>query len=72
MRMIQDIEAGKVNCVVCKTLSRAFRNYADQGYYLEQYFPQKNVRFVSTGDPKVDTYTNPLGLWHRPPLAQCQ
>jgi len=62
MRMIQDIESGKVNCVVCKTLSRAFRNYADQGYYLEYYFPQKNVRFISTGDPKVDTYTNPEAI----------
>lgn len=59
MRMIQDIEQGKVNCVVCKTLSRAFRNYSDQGYYLEYYFPQKNVRFISTGDPKIDTYLNP-------------
>jgi hypothetical protein len=62
MRLIQDIEQGKVNCMLCKTLSRAFRNYADQGYYLEYYFPQKNVRFVSTGDPKVDTYTNPEAI----------
>lgn len=59
MRMVQDIEQRKVNCVICKTLSRAFRNYSDQGYYLESYFPQKRVRFVSTGDPKIDTYTNP-------------
>jgi len=59
MRMVHDIEAGRVNCVICKTLSRAFRNYADQGYYIEYYFPQKNIRFISTGDPKVDTYTNP-------------
>jgi len=59
MRMVQDIEEGLVNCVICKTLARAFRNYADQGYYLEEYFQQKNVRFISTGDPKVDTYTNP-------------
>ena len=62
MRMIADIEDGKVNCVICKTLSRAFRNYADQGYYLEYYFPQKNVRFISTGDPKVDTFTNPEAI----------
>jgi len=62
MRMVQDIEAGKVNCVVCKTLSRAFRNYSDQGYYLEYYFPQKHVRFVSTGDPRIDTYTNPEAI----------
>jgi hypothetical protein len=62
MRVIADIEDGKVNCLVCKTLSRAFRNYADQGYYLEYYFPQKNVRFISTGDPKIDTYTNPEAI----------
>jgi hypothetical protein len=59
MRMIHDIEQGKVNCVVCKTLSRAFRNYSDQGYYLEYYFPLKSVRFISTGDPKIDTFKNP-------------
>ena len=62
MRMVQDIEAGRVNCVVCKSLSRAFRNYSDQGYYLEYYFPQKKVRFVSTGDPRIDTYTNPEAI----------
>ncbi len=62
MRMIQDIEQGLVSCVVCKTLSRAFRNYSDQGYYLEYYFPQKNVRFISTGDPKIDTFTNPEAI----------
>jgi len=62
LRMMQDIERGKVNCVICKTLSRAFRNYSDQGYYLEEYFPLMNVRFISTGDPKVDTYTNPEAI----------
>ena len=62
LRMNADIEDGRVNCVLVKTLSRAFRNYADQGYYLEQYFPRMNVRFISTGDPKVDTYTNPEAI----------
>lgn len=59
MRMVKDIEENRVNCVICKTLARAFRNYSDQGYYLEYYFQQKNIRFISTGDPKIDTYTNP-------------
>ncbi len=62
MRMVQDIEQGKVNCMLCKTLARAFRNYSDQGYYLEYYFPQKNVRFISTGDPKIDTFLNPEAI----------
>jgi hypothetical protein len=59
MRMISNIEQGKVNCVLVKTLSRAFRNYSDQGYYLEYYFPLKKVRFISTGGPKVDTFLDP-------------
>jgi len=62
MRLIRDIEQGNVNCMLCKTLSRAFRNYSDQGYYLEYFFPQKNVRFISTGDPKIDTFTNPEAI----------
>lgn len=62
MRMIADIEDGSVNCVICKTLSRAFRNHADQGYYIEEYFVQKNVRFISTGNPQVDTYLNPEAI----------
>ena len=30
-RMLCDVERGKVNCIVCKILSRAFRNFSDQG-----------------------------------------
>ena len=61
--MLQDIELGKVNCVVCKTLSRAFRNYADQGYFLESYFPRFGVRFLSLGGPALDSYLHPEALW---------
>ena len=59
MRLVQDIENGKITCMLCKTLARAFRNYSDQGYYLEYYFPQKNIRFISMGDPAIDTFKNP-------------
>jgi DNA invertase Pin-like site-specific DNA recombinase len=58
-RMMEDVENGKVNCIIVKTLSRAFRNYADQGRYLEQIFPKKGVRFISIGNPFVDSFTNP-------------
>lgn len=43
-RMIQDVEAGIVNCIICKTLARAFRNYSDQGYFLERIFPSYGPR----------------------------
>lgn len=58
-RMIHDVETGKVNCIICKTLSRAFRNYSDQGYFLERVFPLHGTRFISIGDPVIDTYLNP-------------
>ncbi len=59
MRMNYDVEQGKVNCIVVKTLARFARNHSDQGYYLEYYYPQHKVRFISLGEPKMDTYENP-------------
>lgn len=58
-KMLKLIQNGSVNTVVCKTLSRAFRNHADQGYYLEEYFPKHDTRFISIGNPSLDTFVNP-------------
>ena len=49
-RMLSDIDAGNVNCVIVKDLSRLGRNAIDTGYYLEQYFTKKNIRFISVSD----------------------
>lgn len=49
-RMIDDIEAGKVTCVVVKDLSRFGRDYIDTGRYLERVFPDLGVRFISVTD----------------------
>lgn len=49
-RMIADIEAGNVNCVIVKDLSRFGRDYIDTGKYLERYFPEHDVRFISITD----------------------
>ena len=38
-RMITDIEAGRINCVVVKDLSRFGRNYLEMGMYTEMRFP---------------------------------
>lgn len=48
--MLQDIQTGKIDCVVVKDLSRLGRDYITVGYYLEMFFPSKNVRFVSIND----------------------
>lgn len=53
------MKAGEVNCILCKTLPRAFRNYADQGYFLEEVFPRYRTRFIALGSPKVDSYLDP-------------
>ena len=53
-RMINDIEEGKINCVVTKDLSRLGRNYILTGQYTELYFPSKGVRYIAIND-NVDT-----------------
>lgn len=53
-RMIQDIELGRINCVITKDLSRFGRNYSQVGYYTEEFFLEKNVRFIAIND-NVDT-----------------
>ena len=44
-RMIADIEAGKIGCVITKDLSRLGRNYIEAGSYIEIFFPKHNVRY---------------------------
>ena len=53
-RMIADIEAGKVNMVITKDLSRLGRDYIMTGHYMERYFPEKRVRYISLLDG-IDT-----------------
>lgn len=53
-RMIDDIEEGKINCVVTKDLSRLGRNYILTGQYTEIYFPSKGIRYIAVND-NVDT-----------------
>ena len=54
-RMLKDIQAGLINCVIVKDLARSFRNYSDQGYYLDEWFPRHNVRFISLYHQPLDT-----------------
>ena len=49
-RMIRDIEAGRVNTVIVKDLSRFGREYAQMGLYIEHYFEEKGVRFLSLAE----------------------
>ena len=49
-RMMEDIKKKKINCIICKDLSRFGRNYVDAGRYLEKIFPFMGVRFIAIND----------------------
>ena len=53
-KMIADIEQGKINMIITKDLSRLGRNYVQSGLYIENYFPEHEVRFVAILD-NIDT-----------------
>lgn len=53
-RMMDDIEADKINVVIVNDLSRFGREYAEMGLIIEHYFEEKGVRFISLYD-RVDT-----------------
>lgn len=54
IRMLNDIEAGKLDIVITKDLSRLGRDYIGTGGYIEKYFPERNIRFIAVND-NVDT-----------------
>ena len=49
-RMMRDIEAGNVNCVIVKDQSRFGRDYIDVGKYKEKIFPKLGVRFITINE----------------------
>ena len=71
-RMIDDIEDGKVNCVITKDLSRLGRNYILTGQYTDFYFPSKGVRYIAVsdgvdsekGESKIAPFLNILNEMH--------
>ena len=46
-RMMADVDAGKVNCIVTKDLSRFGREHVMMDYYLEFVFPEKQIRYIA-------------------------
>ena len=64
-RMIKDAENGKIDCIITKDLSRLGRNYVQTGYYTEEYFNEKNIRFIAVNDG-IDTMqdNNDIAAFH--------
>ncbi len=56
--MLADMKRGEIGCVLVKDLSRLGRNYIEAGDYLEEVFPNFNVRFISINDGYDSRGTN--------------
>ena len=67
-KIVEMIEAGEVETLIVKDLSRLGREYLQVGYYTEIYLPQKGVRFIAVND-SVDSLVessndfNPIRNW---------
>ena len=77
-RMISDVEKGFIDAVIVKDLSRLGRNYLKSGYYLEEYFPAKNVKFIaindaydsSVGDNEFAPFKNIMNEWYAKDISK--
>ena len=49
-KMVEDVKAGRTDCIIVKDLSRFGRNYLDAGEYIEKIFPFLGVRFIAVND----------------------
>ena len=49
-RMMRDVRARKIDCIIVKDLSRFGRNHIETGNYIEKIFPFMGVRFIAVTD----------------------
>ena len=59
-KLLQEIEKGNINTVITKDVSRIGRNYVKTGFYIEDYFVNKGVRYISVLDD-IDMYEELIG-----------
>lgn len=59
-KLREEIESGNINTVITKDVSRIGRNYVKTGFYIEDYFVSKGVRYISVLDD-IDTYSEVIG-----------
>lgn len=49
-RLIQEIEAGHVDTVIVKDMSRFGRDYLMVGFYTDMFFPDKDIQFIAVNE----------------------
>jgi len=65
-RLIEDIKAKRINLVIVKDLSRLGRDYILTGYYVETFFPENGIRFISMlegYDNAINQASNDSATW---------
>ena len=67
-QLLADVEAGKINTVLTKDLSRLGRDQIGTMYYYQIYFPQRRVRYIAVSEG-IDTGTAGSGELILPFLA---
>lgn len=50
VRMMEDVNHGKIGCIIVKDLSRFGRNYIETGIYIENILPKLNVKLIAIND----------------------
>jgi len=48
--MMRDADAGEIDCIIVKDLSRFGRNHYECDRYMQMVFPQKGIRFIAITD----------------------
>ncbi len=56
-KMIKDIRNKKINMVIVKDLSRLGRDHVMTGYFIETFFPENRIRFISVME-NYDSFKN--------------
>ena len=55
--LLKDIKNKEINCIIVKDLSRFGRDHVMTGYYIETFFPENNIRFISMQE-SYDSFKN--------------
>lgn len=49
-KLLGEIKAGRIQCIIVKDMSRFSRDYIEMGTYLNQIFPFMGIRFIALND----------------------
>ena len=77
-RMMEDIETGKIDCVIVKDRSRLGRNYIEVGQFTDYYFPEHGIRFIAVdnnidsanGDSDIAPFLDIVNEWYAKDISK--